>query len=466
MSGWNGTMRRRAAGALLCALAVTAGSCQSASKPSQSAAQRNAKTLNGAATRERVTDREQIDQLVNAYADRYMTLIAGACDQVKAQSVAPEARRLAQLFKLTGVSSVYDVATNADPFTKLLDTVLVVTLQNAVWVDDNKAEEVFGDQAMILIEALFKARQDIWEIAERVLAPEELLVLDRLIKQWRDENQAVSFVSYVRFDDFAASRGKSLIERARSGGGFLAPVDEAKRAVDDARLLAERVFFYSKRLPILAGWEIESVVDEVFAKPEVANSLSGYEDLAKTANRAVDAIEKLPGQISAEREAMVRDMEARAETLKSALASYRQAVTDTQGLVKDVQGLAGSSERIVVALNDTIKAVDALAARFEKEPAGGGATPAGGPGFQIEEYARAAERMTVTVRELNALVASTTGLVQSEAWKQRLAEVDRMTTAAGGSLIDKAFTRGLVLMATFFVLLLGYRWISTKVGRG
>lgn len=464
MRGNGMTHRRLASGLGLCALVFVSGSCQTASQPSKSAAERNAQTLNGAgAPRERVTDREQIDQLVNAYADRYMTLIGGACDEVKKQSLSPEARRLAQLFKLTGVSSVYDVATNADPFTKLLDTVLVVTLQNAVWVDDNKAEEVFGEQSMILIEALYKARQDIWALAERVLTPEELLVLDRLIKQWRDENQSVSFVAYVRFDDFAASRGKSLIERARSGGGFLAPVDEAKRAVDDARLLAERIFFYSKRLPILAGWEIESVVDEVFAKPEVASSLSGYEDLAKTAGRAVDAIEKLPGQITAEREAIVRDLETRAETLKSALESYREAVTDTQGLVKDVQGLADSSERIVASLNEIVKGVDTLAARFEKKP-GDAATP--GAGFQIEEYARAAERMAVTVRELNALVASTSGLVQSEAWKQRLAEVDRMTTAAGGGLIDRAFTRGLVLMVAFFVLLLGYRWLSAKVGRG
>lgn len=428
------------------------------------AAIRNATTLSRSQGDNRQVTGVELDQMVNAYADRYMTLVSGACDTIKVQSVAPEARRLAHHFKVTAVSSVYDVATNADPLTKLLDTVLVVTLQNSVWVDDNRAEEVFGDQSRPLIDALFRARQDIWDIAERILSQEDVLTLDRMIKTWRDENADVSFVSYVRFDDVAAQRGQSLITEVRSGGGFLAPVDEAKRAVDDARLLAERIFFYSKRLPILSGWEMESVVDEVMAKPEVASSLSGYEDLAKTAGRAVDLIEKLPDRITQEREAAMRDIEAHTDTLKSALASYREAVTDTKGLVTGVQGLADSSERIVAALNQTITAVDTLAARFDKPSSGG--TAGAEQAFRIDDYTQAAEKMTVAVRELNSLVASTSGLIQSDAWQRRLNEVDHAATDAGGNLIDRAFLRGLVLLLAFFTLLLGYRWASVRMGKG
>jgi hypothetical protein len=50
--------------------------------------------------------------------------------------------------------------------------------------------------------------------------------------------------------------------------------------------------------------------------------------------------------------------------------------------------------------------------------------------------------------------------------QRRLNEVDHAATRAGGSLIDRAFTRGLLLLLAFFALLLGYRWASLRMGRG
>ena len=71
-----------------------------------------------------------LDQICYAYADRYMTLIVSACDAIAKDNPSAEQRRLAHLIKLTGVTSTYDIVTTQDSFTKLLDLVLVVTLQS------------------------------------------------------------------------------------------------------------------------------------------------------------------------------------------------------------------------------------------------------------------------------------------------------------------------------------------------
>jgi hypothetical protein len=49
--------------------------------------------------------------------------------------------------RLTQVSAIYDIVTNADPFTRLLDLMLVVTLQSQKWIEEDQAERWFGDRA-------------------------------------------------------------------------------------------------------------------------------------------------------------------------------------------------------------------------------------------------------------------------------------------------------------------------------
>ena len=125
---------------------------------------------------------------------------------------------------------MYDIVTNADPYTQLLDLTLVVTLQSRQWIDEDQAEIQFGARGKFLIEAARKAREDIWKIAARVMKTEQLEILDNRILDWRRRNPNVQLISYVRFDDFAGSRDKSMIADVKTGGGFLASVDEAKKS--------------------------------------------------------------------------------------------------------------------------------------------------------------------------------------------------------------------------------------------
>jgi hypothetical protein len=209
----------------------------------------SAATPTPAAKRTDQITQEELEQLTYGFADRYLTYIISATDTIERDNPSSEQRRRAHQVRLVQVSAVYDIVTNADPFTRLLDLLLVVTLQSQKWIEEDQAERWFGDRAQPLITASRKAREDIWQIAARTMTPDQLEVLDYLIWDWRQRNRNVELVSYVRFDDFAAARGKSIIANVKSGAGLLAPVGEATKAVDEMRMLAERAFFYAKRLP-------------------------------------------------------------------------------------------------------------------------------------------------------------------------------------------------------------------------
>ena len=162
---------------------------------------------------------------------------------------AQEQRRLAHQVKLVSVSGVYDIVTNAEPFAKLMDLLMVVTLQSYRWIDEDAAERTFGARSQSLIQAMRTLRVDIWGVAGRVLRAEQLQQLDALILDWRKRNPHVDILSYLRFDEVAGNRTNALDEIKATG--LFGEIAEATKVADDARLLAERAFYQAKRMPFL-----------------------------------------------------------------------------------------------------------------------------------------------------------------------------------------------------------------------
>src|SRR5207247_5965944 len=125
-------------------------------------------------------------------------------------------------------------------------------------------------------------RVEVWEIAARALKPEHLETLDYMIWEWRRNNPDVEHVEFVRFNNFAAGRGKSQLADVRTGGGFLAPVGEAIKAVGEARLFAERALYLAKRAPLMLAWQAEALNNELISTPEAVRLLANVDSLASS----------------------------------------------------------------------------------------------------------------------------------------------------------------------------------------
>src|SRR5688500_20361937 len=150
----------------------------------------------------------ELDELTRAFADRYVGLLSSTCDAIKKNNPDPVQRREAQELLLNCASNVYDIASNADAFTRMLDLVVVTTLVSQVWIDDDRASQVFGERANVLVRALHHGRVEAWALAAQVLRPDQLDLLDYLIWDWRRHNPDMTRASFVRFSNFALGRGK------------------------------------------------------------------------------------------------------------------------------------------------------------------------------------------------------------------------------------------------------------------
>ncbi len=438
---------------LLGSVVLLCGGCSALQRSSDD---EPAREFGGAAAGERVTA-EELDGLTRAFADRYVSLLYSVCETLKEDNPDPAQRRAAQVLLVDNATNVYDIASNADAFTRMLDLVVVTTLVSQVWDDDGRAVAVFGEQGQTLADALARARAESWTLAARVLTTDQIEVLDSLLRGWHQENPEVVRPSFVRFSNFAIGRSRSAAAEVLEARGFFAEIGEAGQAVDEARLLGERMFYRLKREPTLLRWQIEAMKDDLVATPETATALANL-------NRLTDQLEQLPSTIAAERQAILEGLD---DSLKSADAT----ITNVSAALNEGRELVASLEPAGQSLTETLDAGHALFDQFDKWDRWKTEVQRRRP-FDIREHTEALRELTTAAEQLNEMLTTSRTLLGSPEWGGRIEEASeaadgRITAMADQSrvVLNAFYWRALALMGVLFIVLILYRLISIALMR-
>lgn len=351
----------------------------------------------------------ELDELTRAFADRYVGLLYSACDALKKDNPDPVQRREAQVLMVDCATNIYDIASNADAFTRMLDLVVVTTLVSQVWIDDDRVAEVFAGREELLIRALHHGRVDVWALAAQVLRPDQIDLLDYLLWDWRRHNPDMVKVSFVRLSNFAIGRGKSANSEVLAAGGFFANVGRQGQSMDEARLLAERMFYMLKREPTLLRWQVDTLKEDIF---------TALDDRMKQADATV--------------------------------ANVRAVVSEANELVTSLGPTSKS-------LNEMLKTADTLFARYDTWNRW--AVAQGSRPFDIREYTETVKELAVAVGKMNDMLKSSNELLVSPEWDRRIQQVsqsadERMEMAAEQSqrVVHDAFRRVYVAIGILFAM--------------
>jgi len=389
----------------------------------------------------------ELDQLTYGYADRYYMVISSAVDAIKRGNPDPTQRRLAHQIKLNGVQAMNDIVSNDDPYAEILDLVVAVTLESRLLIDENRAEQLFGERAPGLIHAIRTMRVEAWELAAKVLTQDQLELLDYIILEWRRLHPEIEQVSFVKFDNFASARAAELLQQLKAGNGFLAPLSEASKVLKDWDRLAERAFWYSKRAPNLAAIQAEGAVNEILAAPEIGSMFQLAERLGKTA-------ESIPQTIDTQRRAIFAELDARQTLLTNTLGDVRHIVTELNALGNTGSVLGTNLQLTLAGLNDVLKTTDEVGRHlgFDRPPA----RP-----FDIHDYIATLVQLNEVVTNVHQLSLSADQLTRSESWKKGLQDM----TNAADRRVDRVFSRLCLLLVLAFILAIAYRLISLQLER-
>ena len=449
--------RFAAAGLLL--LAVGAG-CRivqtAADVPGQAV-----RTVTPGAKAEPAVDPVEVQQTLMRFADEFAARMAAGVENLRHGTNAPSKAESLR-WKLAFGTAACSIASGPNAVANLLDmTVFVAEARMAL--EEYWQPEIFGASAQLILDSCRTAEEEIWRYVDRVLKPEQRTALREAIKEWHQKNSKPEDLLVVRAVGLALQVAQvTRSDTSKPGSLFsvlmldpLAELDPTRREIAATRLFAERALFVAQRMPTLLRWQAELLSIEALEQPALAQWSMTATQIAAAADRFARVAEQVPQQISAEREAIIKALEAQEGALRPLLDEARLTL------------VAGAD--LSASLNTTLTHFDGVLKRLgvgEDRPEGEPETNAAP--FRIQDYGDVAVRLEAAARQLTELLQTfdrTLGANSRSQLAAQLAPVVQQAQAGSKDAVDYAFEKSLILVAAVLLAALTYRVFATLLAR-
>jgi cytochrome c556 len=445
-----------------------------------------------------VMTESELQSQVMGFADRYVSMMVAAGSEYDDRSPSPENRRLIRSHLVYSISNAFTIAAGPDPDFALLDMVVMVTLGRMVF-EEHWMKKI-GNEVAPIASQFRKTERDIWQIAGKVLTEQQQNDLMAMIKDWRRNHPEVAMFSYVRFRDFSTDQQKSKSSKPKKYSRLFGSVEKATQQVEEMRLLAERGMYLGTRMPMLTGAFGDVWLSQWAANPDVNEILSNLHNLSGVSQRLAEVAEKLPDNVTAEREATVKQVvqevdrlskvtldrimqkvavereatvnqlvdrvteerESAINQLMDRMASERKrTIEEFLSEEKRMHGLLTDLKETLTAGNDVLTVTNTLVERLNL-----GDTTTPSEPFDIKDYQATLVEASNVIRQLKGLVETVdkTGLEQS---LPQVIKVIEQLEEKGKKWVTHTVILGVVLIIIFLIgavfAMLAYRYLSQRI---
>ncbi|MGI6497172.1 MAG: hypothetical protein ACOX5G_14070 [Kiritimatiellia bacterium] len=410
-------------------------------------------------------DPVEIQALVMRFGDDFISRLTTGIDTLHVDGEPmPTAERLRS--KLAVGSAVCAIASGPDIQANLLDMTAFV-METRMSLQTSKHVERFGATALPLVETCSNAETGLWRVCERILKPAQQAELREAIDVWHRQNSTGDWPPGVRTVGLAIE----IVQARRQSGDSnvnllgalmldpLAELDPTRRELAEIRLFAERALFVGRHMPSLLRWQVELLGQTTLEQPVVQTWTTNVAYVAETAARLATTAEKLPAQVAAEREALVKTLRDEQEkTLTPLVDGVRETLLAGSGLATNTTTLLATFDGVLERMGVDGSKDDAApvpeAAKEERTP------------FRIQDYTEAAERLEASALRLTELLQTfdqTLGANSREALAEQLDPLVQRTRAETEALIDHLFRRALQLVGALLAAALAYRLVARRI---
>ena len=406
-------------------------------------------------------------------------------------------RWLAQSFLRNGVGASLDIAVGPNPAVSLLDLLVLTSLQSwsfeVHWIPAG-----IGEAGLPALARLKRAETDAWISARDALLADQLNTLRGLIDAWIAENPDRTVVALVRFNEFSDERKISSLRLRGQAQGLLREVGEAVAAVDDARLLGERLLWFAGRYPYLLGEQTELTAYRLIDQPEGAQLMDAIQSfhrlseiLSERAETIQSDIDEQQGvffaRIAAERAAAIAQLQVALEaTVKASLDRTAESVNTQRteaidqlfdrlaqertqllddfssrqnellGVMTELKETIAVSGSLAKDLTETVNAIDHVVSRFDRDQEDKSEP------LRMTDVRDAAIETGLAADKMTLLLERAIALLESESWDRR---ISKMTDPAD-AIINRAFWRGVILIGLLVVGMGLLRMVPQRLAAG
>jgi hypothetical protein len=400
-----------------------------------------------------------IQQILLRFEDEFSTRAVLGIGKLRYGANAPDPAKVLQ-WKIALGTETCAIASGPNAFANLLDMTVFVTVTRAD-LEEYWQPEIFGESAQPMLESCRNAETNIWQLVGRLLNPAQQAELRAAIAAWRRQSPRPEGVVAARAVGFASQIAEATrADTTKSGSVFsllmldpFSGLDPATREIAETRMFAERALYVAQKTPTLLRWQTELLSLNAVQLPAVQQLVENSTRIAASAERFSGAAERLPGQVSTEREEILAALQAQEKQLTP--------------LVSEVRAALAAGSQMSASLNTTITTFDGLMKRF-----GIGETNTAGPPktnaepFRIQDYTAAAAQLDTMARQLNELLRTldeTLGSTNLAKLSAQVGPVVQQAQAGGREIVDYAFWKGILLLVIALVAALLYRWLVARL---
>jgi hypothetical protein len=406
------------------------------------------------AAEERAASLLQIQLAVMRFADEYVARLNTQIAAYQRVNTDPRERLEAQTWLVSQATAAFTIASGPNPELNAIDMLVFTTLSRMV-IEDRWVGGVYGPRAESLLAEHQALEQRIWIYSRALLTEAQTDELRSSIEAWHRQNPLGRAVPFIHLEDFAFATSETRPGTTSSSSIFsflgidpLSNLDPAVRELAQSRQLAERAVYYGQRAPMLVSMEAQRLAFEMAVAPESQSLLDSVGRIGTAAQTTSVLAADLPRLLAAEREATIDQLtgilDERQGQLQALVAELRTAL-EAGGVTSD-------------SVRETIAALDALMARFERPAPREGAPPS--RPFDVTEYTEALRQLGATATQLQVLLA------QADSKAPAITQLSDRAADRMATVVDRVYWRlvqlVLVLVVAVVIGALAYRAIARK----
>jgi hypothetical protein len=406
------------------------------------------------AAEERAAELLQLQLAVMRFADEYAARINERVTVFQQATDDPRERLESQSWLVSQATGAFTIAAGPNPELNAIDMLVFATLSRMV-VEDRWVGDLYGPRADGLLAAHKALESRAWGHSDMFLTEAQISELRTSIEAWHRDNPIGRAVPFIHLEDFAFATSATSAGPSSSTSIFsfigidpLANLDPAVRELAQSRQLAERAVYYGQRVPKLISMETQRLAFEMAVTPESVRLLNSVDRIGGAAQTTSELAADLPRLLAEERAAVFEQL--------TGLLDERQG--ELQALVVELRSTLEAGGTTSDSVRETVAALDALMARFERPASSAGRTP--GRPFDVTEYTAALRQLGDTAQQLQVLLSQADGKAPA------LAQVSDRAAGRLASLVDHVYWRlvqlVLVLVAASVAGALAYRAIARR----
>ncbi|MBK7643452.1 MAG: hypothetical protein IPJ19_10460 [Planctomycetes bacterium] len=391
-----------------------------------------------------VTEPEALLSEVRAFASRFQTTVAGTGSALATQTQDPVVRERTLQWRIQSIPAMHAASSESDPRIALANVWAMCARQRFLFESDPE-HPLMGDQNAEAVRVAKQLEDAIIEIARKHIPDDKVaLAREKIEEIARRENTALLFKTPIAAPG-AQSSSNPLVQLL---GLPLAPL-QGMQGIGDTPAELHRLVEVGKEyaqlaqeLPDILRWEAELLALSIDQLP----TLRSVQDFAKTASALQASVDTLPQRLGSEVRTTLEGSQGTLESLRATTADTRAA-----------------AEALTTTMHSATEFVQAWKQAFPGAPAASPdpAVPATKP-FEMGDVTSAARELSSTVGELRQLLGEVQAASKSDtlpALEQSANATMQQAAQRANEVVDRAFSRALILLVAFFVLLAATRLV-------